>query len=372
MKASGLSTAAAPIADASVWHGKDLAANADWVDAFDGGETAALMAALDSVRKRGLRPHQVRRTDFAVPSLRNRFLEISRQLEHGRGFALIRGLPLEGLSDEDCKLLFWGFGMQVGMPVCQNKRQDFITEVKDTGEKMGEPTIRAYRAAGPLRFHTDQCDVLGLMCIRGSASGGQSKIASATAVYNEILARRPDYLGLLCQPYHFSQQGEEAPHEKPWYTRPVFDPNGGRFTTLFTRSYIESAQKIEGVPPLTPEQDEASRYVAEVADELSFTMELGRGDIQLFNCHVTYHARTNYEDHPEPEKKRTLVRLWMAVPNSRPLPAYVETYWGQPAAGALRGGVWHPSGQRFAFADWQAGGWMPEDIEAWKGATATT
>ena len=357
-----------PVADGSVWQGRDLASRSDWIDSFDAKETEALMAALHAVRKRGLQPREVRRSDFAVPALRERFLGISRQLEHGRGFALVRGLPLDGLTDDDCKLLFWGMGMQLGMPVCQNKRHDFITEVKDVGEVMGRATTRAYRAAGPLRFHTDQCDVLGLMCIRGAASGGHSRIASATAIYNEILARRPDFLALLSQPYYFSQQGEEAPGEKPWYVRPIFDPNGGRFTSLFTRSYIESAQKLEGVPPLSEAQDEASHYVAKVAEELSFTMELRRGDIQLFNCHVTYHSRTNYEDHPEPERKRTLARLWLAAPNSRPLPDYVATYWGASGAGELRGGVWHPSGRRHAFKDWQAGGWTAHDLDAWKGA----
>ena len=364
-------SSATAIEEPSAWHGRDLAERTDWIDTFDAGETDALMFALDAVRNRGLQPPEVRRSDFALPALQEKFLGFSRQLEHGRGLVLIRGLPLDGMTDDDCKRLFWGMGMQIGMPVCQNKRHDFITEVKDTGEKMGQANTRSYRAAGPLRFHTDQCDVLGLLCIRGSASGRHSRIASATAVYNEILARRPDYLELLRQPYYFSQQGEAAPWEDPWYRRPVFDLNGGRFTTLFTRSYIESAQKIAGVPPLSAAQDEASHFVAKVAEELSFSMELQRGDIQLFNCHLTYHSRTDYQDHPEPERKRTLARLWLAAPDSRRLPDYIESYWGTSQAGALRGGVWHPSGRRFAFEDWESGGWTSEDLRAWRSAPGT-
>ncbi|MGD9714443.1 MAG: hypothetical protein AB7V46_20635, partial [Thermomicrobiales bacterium] len=83
--------------------------------------------------------------------------------------------------------------------------------------------------------------------------------------------------------------------------------------------------------------------------------------IQFFNSHVTWHARTDYLDHAEPERKRTLLRLWLATPFSRPLPEYVEEFYGSSQPGALRGGV-PPAdgGRRYAYANWEEAGWPAE------------
>jgi hypothetical protein len=351
-----------------VWSGQELSKTDDWIDSFSAKEIDILMSAVRAVRKRGLPVEQIRKPDFEVASLKERFFDIGQKLENGRGFVLIRSLPLDELSDEDCKLLFWGIGVQIGMPLSQNKHKEFITEVKDIGEKMGTITTRAYRAGGPLRFHTDQCDTLALMCVREAITGGHSRVVSSAFIHNHILEQQPDYLDLLRQPFHFGRQGEELPGEKPWYDCPVFDDNGGHFTSMFSRSYIESAQKLPGVPKLTPEQDKASNHVAKVADEHSVTIELKRGDIQLFNNHLVYHSRTDYRDHEELSRKRTQIRLWMASPSSRPLPGYLAPVWGDVGSGAVRGGVLHISGTRAAFPDWKAAGWTDEELKLWQRA----
>ncbi|GAA2711440.1 TauD/TfdA family dioxygenase [Micromonospora olivasterospora] len=40
-------------------------------------------------------------------------------------------------------------------------------------------------------------------------------------------------------------------------------------------------------------------------------MDLRAGDMQLLNNHVVVHVRTAYSDHPEPERRRDLIRLWL-------------------------------------------------------------
>jgi hypothetical protein len=361
-----LATRNGPIEGPAAWTGRELEGRSDWIVSFTAEECGELLAALASVRQRGLRLEAVTRSDFSVPSLQRRFVSISKEIEQGRGFVLARGLPLEGLSDEDCKLLFWGIGLQLGLPVSQSKLQNYIAEVKNVGETMGQATTRAYRAGGPLRFHTDQCDVLALMCIREPISGGQSRVASSVAIHDAMLRRRPELLPVLYEAFSFSRQGEEVSGEMPWYDRPIFDFEGSSFTSIFSRSYIESAQKLAGVRPLTQRQQEAIEVVAALADELSATIELKRGDMQFFNNHVVYHSRTDYQDHAEPEKRRTQLRLWLAVPNSRPLPAGAAVFFGSSRPGDLRGGVTPPSGHRFAFASWQAAGWTAQSLEAFR------
>jgi hypothetical protein len=204
------------------------------------------------------------------------------------------------------------------------------------------------------------------MCVREAVSGGHSRVVSSAAIHNAIRERRPDLLSVLCRPYHFSRQGEEYGDEMPWYARPVFDAEQGRFTSMFSRSYIESAQRMADVPRLTAQQQEAIELVSALADELSVTIELRRGDMQFFNNHLVYHSRTDYQDHDAIEKRRTQLRLWLASPASRPLPQGAAVLFGRSDAGSLRGGVTPPSGRRFAFADWGDAGWTEADLHAFR------
>jgi hypothetical protein len=63
------------------------------------------------------------------------------------------------------------------------------------------------------------------------------------------------------------------------------------------------------------------------------------GDMVFMNNWVTLHKRSAFEDWPEPERRRHILRIWLSMPNSRPLdPVFADNY-GAVAAGALRGGM---------------------------------
>ena len=100
------------------------------------------------------------------------------------------------------------------------------------------------------------------------------------------------------------------------------------------------------MPRLTRAQNEALDLYGDLSEELALNMEFEPGDIQLLNNHLTYHARTRYDDFEEKEKKRLLLRLWLAVPGSRPLPPGYELLFGSIEAGAVRGGVASKEGWR--------------------------
>ena len=120
---------------------------------------------------------------------------------------------------------------------------------------------------------------------------------------------------------------------------PLFALRDGRFTSQYSRTFVEAAQRIPSVPPMTAAQDEALDLWAEICEELCYTMDIRPGDIQLLNNHVVYHARTTYEDDPRPGRDRFLMRLWLSMPNSRALPVGFEALWGNIEPGALRGGI---------------------------------
>lgn len=344
-------TTARPISGPMVWTGEDLSRSTDWIRRLTAAETEELDAALRAMQRRGLDWRAMTRDDFAIPRLAASLAEVSRELEDGRGLVLLRGIPVERYGEDELRIVYWGLGLHLGTPRYQNGKGELIGDVRDENRlygavrevnpmQAGEPRTsrNKARSAGPLRFHTDRVDVVTLLCVRPAARGGLSKVVSAAAVYNTILARRPDLHALLCAPYHHVREGE-AGGKQQYYTMPVFGLRDGRLTSQYSRTFVENAQGLPGVPPLTAAQNEALDLWAEVCEELCYAMDMRPGDLQLLNNHVVYHARTTYEDDPAPGRDRFLMRLWLSMPNSRALPEGFEALWGSIEPGALRGGI---------------------------------
>src|SRR5204862_479977 len=189
-----------------------------------------------------------------------------------------------------------------------------------------------------LRFHTDRCDVVALFCIRQAKSGGLSQLCSSPAVHNEMLRHRPELCAALYEPVWRSRFGEEDASDVSSYPLPVWGARGGKFTSHYSRTFIEAAQRRPEVPRLSEAQAEAIELLHRLAEELSFEMSFRPGDIQFVNNHVIYHARRGFEDDPA-DGGRLLLRLWMAMPNSRALPEDHRVLWRNIEAGALRGGL---------------------------------
>jgi hypothetical protein len=344
-------TMAQPITGPMVWTGEDLRGSADWIRVITPSEVAEIDAAVCAVQRRGLPWQKMTRDDFVVPRLAASLAEVSRELEDGRGLVLLRGIPVERYTEDELRILYWGLGLLLGTPRYQNAQGELIGDVRDENRlygtvrevdpaRAGEPRTsrNKARSAGPLRFHTDRTDVVTLLCVRPAATGGLSKVVSGPAVHNAILERRPDLHALLCASYYHSREGEAGGRQR-YYAMPIFGICEGRFTSQYSRTFVENAQSIPGVPPLTAAQNEALDLWAEVCEELCYSMDMRPGDVQLLNNHVVYHARTTYEDDPAPGRDRFLMRLWLSMPNSRALPAGYEALWGSIEPGALRGGI---------------------------------
>jgi len=345
----------APLSGPEVWLGRQMAARDDWIHVLEPDEIGDLQHAIAKARGGPAKPddmYSLTAADFPLPVLSRRFAAISEALENGPGVANIRGIPTGAFSMEELRWVLWGIGTHLGIAVSQNKAGEFFAEVRDYGEQLGRPDSRGYRTASSLRFHTDRCDVVALLCARQCKEGGDSRIVSTPAIHNAMLERRPDLLEELFGLYYHSRQSEEAPGELPYYTNPVFAIHNGRFTSQYSRSYVESAQRFQKTPRLRREQDEALDLLAELADELCLQTRMEPGDIQLLNNHVTYHSRTAIVDFDEPEKKRLVYRLWLSTPDSRELPARYDELWGATDAGAVRGGVTPQNGLR--------------DVNAWR------
>ena len=334
-----------------VWRGDELMRATDWSHRLSTEDARELEQALAVARGRRTHWADVTRDDFPLSGLSTKLAGIGDAVEAGRGLAVLHGFPVERHDEEALRWMYWGLGTHLGTARYQNAFGELIGEVRDEVRYYGEirqpgvgptaaPTSRARaRTTGPLRFHTDRCDVVALLCVRRAKAGGVSRVVSTVAVANEIERRRPDLAALLWQPYVRSRAGEEVGGEEMTYAVPVFAIRDGRFTSHYSRTFVELAQTLPGVAPLTPAQNEALDLLADVAEELSGSMELEPGDIQLLNNHVVYHARTAFDDDPATRQDRLLFRLWLSTPNSRPLPEGFEVLWQSVEPGAPRGGV---------------------------------
>jgi len=306
------------------WIGPEIQHDSSWIYHLDASAIEEIDAALAQVKRAGARI-PFRSDAFPLPRLSavlNRLLE---EIEKGRGFVLIRGIPRGRYSDEECELIYWGIGVHFGTPVSQNARGHLLGHVRDEGRIQADPNARAYQTNQRMDFHTDMLpiDVLGLFCLRTAKSGGASKLVSALTIHNVLREERPDLLEALYGTFHVDWRGEEPAGEKPWFSLPMFSERDGQITTrINSLPYYESAARHGKQYGPTPLQREALEQVQEIANrpELMLSMDFREGDIQLINNHTLLHAREAYEDYPEPGRERHLLRMWIAVPDGRRRP----------------------------------------------------
>lgn len=308
-----------PVHDPALWYAHDLQGTEKFFYQLSDAEVAEIFAAVAHVQKSGRDLKDVTRDDFPLPRFAPVMADIRDELLEGRGFGILRGLPVEGRSIEQNAIAFWGIGRYMGTPVPQNAKGHLLEHVKNAGGDINAPTGRGYNSANALGFHADSCEILGLMCLHPSKSGGRHRIVSSVTVYNEMLARRPDLAEELSFRFYRTRRGEIPPGEKPYLRQPVFSVTDGYFSARGASSTIERAQKLDGVPKLTPAQREAIDYYQELSAELSMEVDFRLGDMSFVLNHVALHARTAYEDWPEPERRRHLLRLWINIDGERPI-----------------------------------------------------
>ena len=315
------------IAGPGVWYGRDLQHDASWIHRLDGAALDEIDRALAHAKRVGAHvPFD--RAAFPLPRLAAVLDGLLEELENGRGFALLRGLPRHRYTDEECELIYWGLGMHLGNPVSQNARGHRLGHVRDEGRTLADPNARAYQTRQRMDFHTDMLpvDLVGLFCLRAARSGGASKVVSALTVHNVLREERPDLLEILYGTFTVDWRGEEPAGEQPWFALPMFSACAGRVTTrICSRTYFESAARFGEQYGPTRAQRAALEAVQDIANrpELVLSMDFQEGDIQLINNHITLHAREAYEDYPEPGRERHLLRMWIAVSEEqrRPLAA---------------------------------------------------
>ncbi len=326
----------------SAWTGPEMRAHPErWLLQLQDDDLREIDDAIRRVQASGLELADITPATFALPRLAGKLQGVLDRLLEGCGFTLIRGFQVQRYSLEQAAIAYLGIGAHLGGFRSQNAKGHLLGHVTDLGADITKPTTRYYQTNRGLEFHTDSCDIVGLICLRTSKSGGESRIVSSVTLYNTMRARHPELCEQLFHAFPTDRRGEIPEGQLPWFDVPVFNWHDGRLTTIYVGQYIRSAQQnFPQARRLTVLEVEAlDTFDALTNDEaLNLKMEFAPGDMQFLHNHQVLHARTDFEDWPEPERRRHLLRLWLAPRAGRALPPAFAARYGDLTPGH-RGGI---------------------------------
>lgn len=319
------------ITGAAAWRRADLQDDPSWLHVLSPDAIASIDAALATVKARGKAFPHFTQQDFPIsPALAAELARHADELENGRGFSVLRGLPIWRYSDDEIHTVYYGLGLHLGVPVRQNPRGDLLGLVMNVGDAT-QKTTRVYETNLYLPYHSDPSDVVGLLCVRKAREGGLSSLVSVAAIYNEILAHHPEYLGLYYRPMYFAHLCEPEPSLSP-----IFSWHQGKLSCRYLRQYIELGHEIRGLPLSRVEVEALDLFDAVMHDErMRVDMMLEPGDLQFANNYAVLHSRNEFVDADDPARHRKLLRLWLKMPNARALAPEFPGRNGFPAPAQL-------------------------------------
>ena len=332
-----------PISEPAAWTAADMAKTDAWRHEFTGPEIDDLRNVITGLTADGVDLMPLTRDDFPMPNLGKTLRDIREDLVYGRGFVLLRGLPIDEFGKRGGAAAFWAISQHLGDGVLsQNARGHVLGHVTDLGQTKANPSQRGPYSREEIPFHADCGDIVGLLCVETPISGGESRLSSSVTVHNEMLKRRPDLVRALAEPYFRDRRDEIPPNMEPWYKLPVFNYHQGYFSSSIEPTYIGSANRFGAEFEMTAAQKEALAVVQDIAREQGFDMGFQRGDMQFLNNHVIFHTRLGYQDRDDPDRKRHLVRIWLKALDGRPLSdAFYERH-GRPGDVERPGGIVGP------------------------------
>lgn len=307
----------APIDGPSVWHAGEHPDPRTWTIELDEPQRSEIAAQAADAESRGRTISTLTAADMPLRSL-DAVIARARAALDGPGFVLMRRFPVEVMSSAATELAYLALGWRFGVPVGQDARSSLLTHVRDERVVRTGPHVRLYQTHERQDFHTDGSDLVGLLCLHPASSGGESRIASAHAVYNHVLRTRPDLLDVLYQPFAWDRNDEQPVGDPPYFLLPAITDVDGVPRVFFIGWYIRDAQRHPDAPRLTDAQLEAIALVERTANDPAFhlEMEFRPGDVQLLANDRILHAREAFTDDADAGSRRHLLRVWLRRPTA--------------------------------------------------------
>jgi len=306
-----------------VWKGSDFSSPSDYRYQLSDETLAELDSAVRRIRSSGRSIFSLTERDFPLPSFETDAEALRQRLRFGSGFVLVKGLAPDRYPDDEACMIYWGLGAHLGRPIPQKVVGGLLYSVRDEGYNLerdfGAAGVRTSKTTAGFHFHTDSPsllaghtpDIVCLLALQTAKSGGESALLSGNTAHNIQLEERPECLDRLYTPYHVDRRAELPPGEPPTLPVPVFAYDG-QLQVRYLRLYITKGHEVAR-SPLTKADTDPLDYLDEVLrrPDLPVTFGMERGDMQFVNNVFILHSRTEFQDHPEPERKRHYVRLWL-------------------------------------------------------------
>lgn len=299
---------------------RDTIAPNDWTVALSTTALAELRAVRDEVRRAPVPTFLLDPKDFKLDACRIVMDEVRRVTRDGPMFAVLDRLPLNEMNRDEAIGIYWLLSSLLARPVAQKLNGQMFYDVMDTGAKLKPGSgIRPTVTNVDLRFHNDNSynemppDYVCLFCLHPARSGGTSQVMSVATVHDALTKRHPELMPRLYKPFWYDRHAEHQPDEPATYAAPIFERGAdGTVNARLALSEIHAGYALRG-ERLDNETAAALDAVQSVFDlpELHVELQFESGQIQYVNNRATGHARTEFVDFPEPERKRHLVRLWL-------------------------------------------------------------
>jgi alpha-ketoglutarate-dependent taurine dioxygenase len=299
------------------WRGAALTER-DWRIPIPADASAELEAIARTLERSPLPTLALDPADYAMPACRAFMARVQTVLDRGIRFAVLNRLPVETLGHERATQLYWLLAGLLSRPVAQKHDGTMIFDVWDTGAKfLPGSGVRSAVTNVEQWFHNDNAfndappDYVALLCLHPARTGGVSRVISLATVHNMLKAAHPDALERLYRPVWFDRQKEHAPGDAPVISVPMF-AHDDRLRVRLSPDLTINGYAVAGEPIDAATADAIETLRAMFADpSLPVELTLRAGEIQIVNNLEIGHMRTAFEDFPEPERKRHLVRLWL-------------------------------------------------------------
>ncbi|MGR3491394.1 MAG: TauD/TfdA family dioxygenase [Shimia sp.] len=330
-----------PLGGPRAWRGEALTLQPErWIWRLSEEDLEALEDATMAYQAGGQPASDLSAQSFPLPSLAKKIAAMREALLEGKGFQVIRGLPVHRYERSALITMFLGLGTHLGTPRPQNAAGHLLGHVRDTGKEASNPAARIYETSARQTFHTDSADVVGLLCLQDAMEGGDSLVVSAVTLHDVLADSAPDLLPLLFEALATDRRGEVPEGALPYLTIPPLTWYRGELTVFYQRQYIESAQRFPDAPRLAESHRAALDAFDAAANDraLHLRMRLQPGDMQFVYNHAMLHDRTGFTDWPDLEKRRHMLRLWLSVPGDRALDPRFKQRYGDLTPGR-RGGI---------------------------------
>eukprot|EP00884_Botryococcus_braunii_P012117 jgi/Botrbrau1/20906/Bobra.0135s0037.1 len=342
------------IDDPSAWYAEQYQDPESYTYRFSSAEIAELESAIQyaeslSIPQEGnlllIQNKVPTKEEFPLPTLGPVLERIREEVRVGRGFALLRGLPVDRWTRRQAVVAYWGIALYWGNVRSQNKKGHIIGHVKNINHDVLNPLTRVYATTLAQPFHIDGADIVGLMCLKTAREGGLSSWASSITAHNEMLRLgRRDLVECLAlrDVWYVDRKGEVPEGAAEYFESPIFNYHDGYLSVSFSATYYELSQRHPQIPRLTDEQKEAIRVFTALvsSDLLRLDLFLEPGDLQLVYNHNLVHTRSAFTDFEDVDQRRHMVRLWVSPLEDRPLPdAYLPWDPDGKLRPGFRGGV---------------------------------